>query len=146
VRAEFRGRALVVLAGLWVCQMGLGCGYVFGVVLKKIVADFEWSRAAFGAANVPVLLAMAAAAPLVGALVERIGARAVLAGGGAVIGLALWLFSRIDSLGDFYAASALFGVGMTGVGDVATGAVAARFGRRRGAALALVYTGSNVGA
>ncbi|MDJ0866044.1 MAG: MFS transporter [Myxococcota bacterium] len=143
---ELRGRALVVLAGLLVCQMGLASGYVFGVVMKNVVAEFEWSRAAFAAASAPLLLAMGLSAPLVGSLTERFGGRAVLSGAAVVLGLALVGFSQIQSLWQFYVASALLGIGMTGVGDVAVAAVAARwFRRQRGMALAIVYTGSNLG-
>ncbi len=136
----------LILLGCFVCQMGLGAGYVFGATLKYIVADFEWSRTAFAAASAPVLMAMGLSAPLVGALSERIGARAVLSVSTVILGGSLWLFSHMDSLWHFYAISALFGVGMTGVGDVVVGAVAAGWVKtQRGLALAFVYIGSNAG-
>ncbi|MGH0038428.1 MAG: MFS transporter [Myxococcota bacterium] len=136
----------VVLVGCFVCQMGLGSGYVFGTTLKHIVTEFEWSRAAFAAANAPVLMAMGLSAPLVGALSERIGARAVLSGATVLLGCTLLLLGRMENLWEFFVLSALFGVGMTGVGDVVVGAVAAGWVRaRRGLALAFVYVGSNVG-
>lgn len=136
----------MVLVGCFVCQMGLGAGYVFGTTLKHIVTEFEWSRAAFAAANAPVLMAMGLSAPLVGALAERVGARAVLAGSTLLLGTSLVLLSRMEALWQFFALSALFGIGMTGVGDVVVGAVAAGWVRaQRGLALAFVYVGSNAG-
>ncbi|MCZ6463401.1 MAG: MFS transporter, partial [Proteobacteria bacterium] len=126
--------------------MGLGAGYVFGAVLKNIVAEFEWSRAAFSASGIPLLAAMALSAPLVGTLTERAGARRVLSGAALLLGASLWLFSRMTSLWEFYATSVLFGVALTGLGDVAVGAVAARWvTAQRGLALAFVYVGSNAG-
>lgn len=126
--------------------MGLGFGYVFGATLKHVVADMEWSRAAFAGGSACLLLSMGLAAPLLGALSERFGARPVVSAAVLVLGAALGLASRMQTLAEFYLTSALLGIGMTGVGDVVIGAVAARWvSRRRGLALALVFVGSNVG-
>jgi MFS family permease len=139
-------RLATALLGCFVCQMGLGCGYVFGATLKHIVAEFAWSRTAFAAASAPLLLAMALSSPVVGAGTERWGARTVLSGATVLLSLSLWLMSRMQSLWEFYAASAVFGVALTGLGDIAVGAVASRWvAHRRGLALGLVYVGSNVG-
>lgn len=126
--------------------MGLGCGYVFAVVLKHIVAEFDWSRAAFAAGSAPLLFAMAISAPLAGAALERFGARTVLTTATLLLGAALLLFARIQTLWEFYAACGLFGIALSGLGDVTVGAVASRWvSGRRGMALAFVFAGSNVG-
>ena len=104
-----------VLLGCFVAQMGLGSGYVFSATLKHVVADFEWSRAAYAAGGIPLLLAMGLSAPLVGSLSERIGARTVVAGAALLLGGSLLVLSRMQSLVEFYLASALLGLGMTGV-------------------------------
>jgi MFS family permease len=141
-----RPGAWPVLLGCFVAQMGLGCGYVFSATLKHVVADFEWSRAAYAAGGIPLLLAMGLSAPLVGALSERVGARAVVSGASLLLGGSLLLLSRMESLLEFYLASALLGLGMTGVGDVVVGALAARWVREgRGLVLGVVFVGSNVG-
>jgi MFS family permease len=135
-----------VLVGCFVAQMGLGCGYIFGPTLKFIVADFEWSRAAFSAGGAPLLLAMALASPLVGDLTARIGTRRVVTLAVVLLGTALWLFSRMESLLAFYFTCALFGVALTGLGDIPIGALASRWVERgRGLVLGFVYVGSNVG-
>jgi MFS family permease len=135
-----------VLLACFVCQMGLGLGYVFGATLKHIVAETEWSRAAFSGGSACLLLSMGLSAPVLGALSERLGARFVVTTAVVILALSLWLFSRMQSLWDFYLTSALFGIGMTGVGDVVIGSLAARWvTRARGLALAAVFVGSNVG-
>lgn len=135
-----------VLIGCFLVQMGLGTGYALGVTLKHIVAEFEWSRAAFSAGGAPMLLAMGLTSPLVGALTERIGARWVAVGAGIGIGTALWLFSAMESLVEFYLVSFLFGAALTGVGDIVAGSVATRWVTSgRGIALGAVFVGSNVG-
>ena len=135
-----------VLLGCFVAQMGLGCGYIFGPTLKFIVAEFEWSRAAFSAGGAPLLLAMALASPLVGDLTERIGTRRVVALSALLLGSSLWSFSRMESLFTFYVTCALFGVALTGLGDIPIGALASRWVERgRGLVLGFVYVGSNAG-
>lgn len=135
-----------VLVGCFVAQMGLGCGYIFGPTLKFIVADFEWSRAAFSAGGAPLLLAMALASPVVGDLTERFGTRRVVALATLLLGTALWLFSRMESLLTFYVTCAIFGVALTGLGDIPIGALASRWVERgRGLVLGFVYVGSNAG-
>jgi MFS family permease len=127
--------------------MGLGLGgYVFAVFLKPVVAEMGWTRTAFAAAGGPLLLAMALASPLVGALVERVGARAVFAGAITLVAAALLGLSVMTSLWQFYALGFLLGVAITGLGDIpAGGVVSAWFGRQRGLALGVVFVGSNLG-
>ncbi len=139
-------RAYVVLAGCLVCQMGLGFSYVFSTFLKPIVEDFGWSRTAFSAAGGPLLLSMALASPLIGNLTDRFGPRRVLSVSTLLLCVALICFGAMQSLSQFYATSLLFGVALTGLGDIPVGAVASRwFDRSRGLALGVVYVGSNIG-
>ncbi len=140
-----RGARLVLLSCL-VCQLGLGCSYVFGATLKNIVSEFEWSRTAYAASSLPLLLGYALAAPLVGLATERIGVRRVLSGAVLLLGATFWLFAHMQSLWAFYGISFLLGVSLTGVGDIPVGAIASRWVERgRGLALGLIYSGSNLG-
>jgi MFS family permease len=136
-----------VLVGCLVCQMGLGLGgYIFAVFLKPIVAEMGWSRTAFSAAGGPFLLAMALASPVVGRLVERVGARRVFAVAITLVGVSLVLLSTMQGLWQFYVLGFLLGAAATGLGDIPAAAVVTQwFGRRRGLALGIVYTGSNLG-
>lgn len=140
-------RAWVVLVACLVCQMGLGLGgYIFAVFLKSIVADMGWTRAAFSLSGAPFLLAMALASPLVGALTERIGARAVFSLAIVLVATTLVLFSHMQNIWQFYALGFLLGFATTGLGDIPAGTVVSQwFGHGRGLALGLVYIGSNIG-
>jgi MFS family permease len=105
-----------------------------------------WSRTAFSASGAPFLLAMALASPLVGALTERIGARAVFSLAIVLVSTTLVLFSHMESLWQFYALGFLLGGATTGLGDIPAGTVVSQwFGQGRGLALGLVYIGSNIG-
>ncbi len=140
-------RRWMVLASCLVCQMGLGLGgYVFAVFLKPVVTEMGWSRTAFAAVGGPLLLAMALASPLVGGLTERLGARAVFAGGITGVAVALIGLSHVQDLWQFYLLGFLLGVAVTGLGDIPAGAVVSQwFGTQRGLALGLAYVGSNIG-
>ncbi|HEY8156074.1 MAG TPA: MFS transporter [Myxococcota bacterium] len=135
-----------VLLGCLVCQMGLGFSYVFTTFLKPIVTELGWTRTAFSAAGGPLLLSMALAAPLIGGLTDRFGPRRVLALSTLLLATALASFAAMQSLPHFYATSLLFGLALTGLGDIPVGAVAARwFAKGRGLVLGIVYVGSNIG-
>ena len=138
--------AWVVIFGCLACQMALGLAYMRGVVLKDIVSTFEWSRTAYSGSSIPMLLMMGLAAPLVGWLTDRYGPKGVISGGIVLSGACMWLFGEMQSLWHFYAIYLLFGLALTGVGDIPVGAVAARwFSTNRATALAVVYIGSNIG-
>jgi MFS family permease len=140
-----RGRYPALL-GCLVCQMGLGFSYVFTTFLKPIVDDFGWSRTVFAAVGGPLLLSMALASPMIGHLTERWGARRVLSFATLLLGATLVLFSTMQVPWHFYAASLVFGLALTGLGDIPVGAVVSRwFDERRGLALGVVYIGSNIG-
>lgn len=144
--ADIPPRGRWVLVGCLVCQMGLGCSYVFGPMLKSIVAELGWSRAGFSAGRGPLILAMSLSFPLVGALADRFGARRVLSGSVLALGLAFGLMSRMDQRWEFYLINALLGLSLAGLGDIVVGSVAARWAAgSRGLALSLVYLGSNLG-
>ena len=126
--------------------MGLGFSYVFTTFLKPIVAELGWTRTAFSAAGGPLLLSMALAAPLIGNLADRFGPRRVLALSTLLLAAALASFGAMQSLAHFYATSLLFGLALTGLGDIPVGAVASRwFAKSRGLVLGVVYVGSNIG-
>ncbi len=141
-----RGRALGVVFGAFVAQMGLGLAYVRAPLFKDIIAEFGWSRGDFSAAAAVTNFAVAGLSPLVGWLTFRLGARAVVSASLAWAGVLFALFSRMQSYGELVALHVGLGFMVAGVGDIAVGsAVAGWVARGRGIALGVVYSGSNVG-
>lgn len=126
--------------------MGLGGAYVFAPMLKSVIAEFGWSRAAFAWAGSSVLISMSLASPLIGSLTDRYGARRVVASSALLLCAAFWLFSAVESLWQFWLVSFLLGFSLAGLGDIPVGALAARwFVGGRALALGIVYSGSNIG-
>jgi cyanate permease len=143
---DLRGRALVVVIGCMVCQMGLGFGYIFGPLAKDVIGEFGWTRGMYSFNRIPQLAVMAAASPIVGTLAIRYGARRVLAASIALLGLSFVLLARVEDLYAFYGLMALLGLALTGVGDITVGHVVSQWvDRGRGFALGVVFIGSNLG-
>ncbi len=144
---DLHGRALWVVFGCLVCQLGLGLGYVYGPLLEDITSDLGLSRAAFSSARAPVLFVMAGASPLLGWLLIRIGVRPVLVVSALLVPLTFTWMSRAESLWQLFVGNAVFGLLTVGLGDITVGVVVSQWiVRGRGLALGLVYTGSNLGA
>lgn len=141
-----RGRALWVVLGCLVCQMGLGFGYAWGAIAPEMLEDLGWSRAAFSSARAPQLWVIALASPLVGSAVVRFGGRPVLLLSVAALGALYAALSQVSELWQVTALILPIGLALVGVGDIAAGAVAARWVEgARGLAFGVVYAGSNLG-
>jgi MFS family permease len=145
LRGDIRGRAVWVVLGCLVCQVGLGYGYVYGPLLKDITADLDWTRAMYSSARAPLLLVTAFSSPFVGLLAERFGPHRVLTSAVLLLGVPFLIISRMEALWQFYAANVVLGLVTTGLGDITVGAAVSQWVvRGRGLALGVVYTGSNL--
>ncbi len=143
---DLRGRALWVVLGCLVCQMGVGFNYGLSPLAPDILAEFGWSRALYSSAQWPQGIVIALASPLVGMLVVRHGARAVLSISAIVLAGAYAGVAGMQAWWQFALAWAWIGLSVAGLGDIAVGAVVAQWvARSRGLALGLAYTGSNIG-
>jgi MFS family permease len=143
---DLRGRALLVVAGCLVCQMGLGYGYAFAPLAPDLLEAFGWSRAQLSAGRIPQLAVVAVGSSLLGVLTVRFGARPILIVASVLLGLAFGGVATITSLWQLYALYMLQGLATTGLGDITVGQVVARWATRsRGLALGMVYVGSNLG-
>jgi len=140
------GRALLVVLGCLLVQMGLAYGYVFPALAGDIIAEMGWTRAEFSFARLPQLAAMAAASPFVGLLSVRYGARRIILFAIALLGTVFLLFPKVDGLYQYYALMMITGLALTGVGDITVAHLVSQWvSRSRGLALGLVYAGSNIG-
>jgi len=143
---DIRGRAVWVVLGCLVCQMGLGFGYVFSSLAADILAEFGWTRVMYESARAPQIFVIAFASPLVGALAFRFGARRVLAAGTVTLGVGFLLVSLMQALWHMYGLVVLLGLAVVALGDISVGQIVTRWiDRSRGLALGIVYTGSNLG-
>jgi predicted MFS family arabinose efflux permease len=122
--------------------------YTFGIFLKPVTEEFGWSREAASLAFGIAAMMVAACSPVLGYLLDRVGARRVILPCVTVFGCAFASLALLTPrLWHLYAIFAILGAVGNGTAHLAyTRAVSTWFDRRRGMALALVMTGGAVGA
>ncbi len=146
-----------VFYGWWVVLasgVGLAMSYgpiivpTFGVFLKPLSQEFGWSRTQISLAFSLGTLGLALATPLLGWLVDRLGARRVILPAVLLFGLTVFSLSFLSiHLWHFYAIYLFMGVVGSGTGPVPYGKVISRwFDRRRGLALGLSVAAIALGA
>ncbi len=138
----------VVLAAFIGIAFGISAIYFYttGFFIKPLQAEFGWSRTEVSLAMIGGTIATAVASPLVGALVDRIGARLVGCISLLCLSLGFLALSRLGpSIWAFALLSLLISMGGSGTSPVTfTRMIAARFSRARGIALGLALSGTGV--
>ena len=145
----YRGWWVVLVSGVGLMlHYGPVISGTFGVFLKPLSEEFGWSRAEISLGFSLSTLVLSAALPIVGRLLDRFGARRVIVPSLLLFGLGVASFRiLLPELWHFYAIYALLGVVGSGTTPVTFSKVISQwFDRRRGIALALIATGSSLGA
>lgn len=118
----------------------------FTVYLKPIEADLGWSRGEISLALTLAALAMGAGAPIIGRLIDRTGARSIMAVGATIVGGSTVLLASTQSLGFFYAAFVISGLGQAAATLIPVSLVISNwFHAQRARALAIAMTGTGLG-
>lgn len=133
--------------------LGVGLGvsglltYNAGLFAHDLAGAIGLSRTAFGAAFFGSTLAMAAAMPLIGRLVDRFGPRLIAAIGALMLSAGFLALSQVRSVALYVAIIILIGALTAGSTPVPyTRAVSAAFDRARGLALGLTQVGIGLAA
>ena len=137
---------VIVGVGIVVTCVGFGAMASLSIFLQPMAEAMGWSRTGIATAALLNFLCMGAGAFVWGALSDRFGTRAVVLGGGLLLGLGLVTASRATTLGEF---QLLFGV-IVGIASGSfyapmTATTARWFTRHRSLAVALVSAGLSVG-
>ena len=108
-----------------------------GLLLLPMTEEFGWSRTSFSLGMSAMMLGWALSAPVLGALVDRLGVRPMILGGTVLVGLMTMALSlQTGDLWQFLAGFALLGaLGSTAVGYAKV--LGALFNKHRGKALAI---------
>jgi len=143
-----------VFYGYWILVATFFCAFIwagctifnFSLFVKPLEAEFGWGRGEIMIAFTILFLVIGVASPFAGRLVDRYGARKVIAIGALIGGLGLALLSLTHNLWYFYASYAVSGVGMAAIGlTPATAVVSNWFHKRRGLAIGIMSAGLGVG-
>jgi len=135
----YYGWALVIALGLTATVSYGILLYGFAVFITPMREELGWSKAQItGAFSIAQLVLGVAAIP-VGRWVDRSGPRALMTAGSIAAAILLLAWSRVESLGAFYAIWALMGVALAAVFyEPAFAAVATWFRSGRGRALTVL--------
>lgn len=137
----------IVLAAAFTMHMVYAGGHFsFGVFLKPMAAEMDWSRGTAAFAYTLLWWVSAPATFVLGWLSDRTGPRKILVFGGIIFGLGIFLSSTVESLWEFYL---YFGV-LGGIGRAAArapllSAVFQSFTKRKGLAVGLTLSGTGIG-
>jgi len=142
----FYGYYLVAVTFVFMTLFNGSGTFVFSLFVRPLGAALGWGRAEVMAGFTIFYATMGLASPAVGRLVDRYGARAVIAAGALVMGLGFVLLSRMSTLYLFYLAYVIVGVGAAAMGPVPCSAIVTNwFTRNRGLALGLMAAGVGAG-
>lgn len=115
------------------------------VLMKPMTAAFGWTRSDFALAATVRLAAITLMMPFAGGLADRLGARAVLAGGALAVGAAVLAMSGVASLPELVGVNLVMGPAQACLGSVAASALVLRlFRHRRGLAVGILNGGDNL--
>ncbi len=137
----------IVAASFSILLVTVGIGlYGPPVFLVPLQDHFGWSRAAIAGGSALAALTAGSASPLVGFLVDRHGARKVMAVGALVMGTGFCLLSSVQSLWQLYALNVIAALGIACVAWLPNQALISNwFTRKRGQAMGLTLAGIGFG-
>jgi MFS family permease len=141
------GKSRVLVAAFVSLGLAYGFWYSYAVFLVAFGREFGWSRSIVAGAFSLLVVMHGLTGPPLGWLVERFGARTVIAAGGLVLGAALASGAQITAVWQLYV---IFGI-LTSIGMSAAGwvpsvvLIRAWFPARVGTALGIASSGIGVG-
>ncbi|MFC2006383.1 MFS transporter [Chloroflexota bacterium] len=142
----FYGWYIVAACTLIALYTGGVVHFGFTAIFEPIVEEFGWSYAQVSLASSLRGFEVGLLAPLVGLLVDNLGPRRLIFGGGILCCLGFLLLSRVSSLAMFYVAFVLMAAGMsTCTGTVLMTAITNWFRRKAGWAVGIVASGFGLG-
>jgi MFS family permease len=140
--------AWVVVAVLAITlTIASGARFLFGVVLKPLTEEFGWNRAQLTGAVMLATLVLSVCQPIVGILIDRVGAKRILVGGLALLAISfipLSLATELWQIYLFYGLISSFGLAAASP-VISTSIVGRWFTEKRGLAMSVATSGSALG-
>src|SRR5262245_38353750 len=144
----FHGWWIVLIAavGMFLCYISV-VSFTFGVFIGPLRKEFNWSLTELSLSSSLSLVAMCLAMPVMGPLVDRMGARRVIIPSVLIFGLCLVSFYFLEgSLLHFYTAFIVLGIAGGGSSNMPYSNVISHwFDQKRGLAIALASSGAGLG-
>jgi len=142
----YEGWLVVGSSAFTVLLIGASFFYGFGTIFNEVIAEFGWSVAATSLAFSLRSEVGGLAAPFVGTLIDRLGARKVILGGIVLSAIGVFLMSAIQEIWHFYAVMIVIAFGASAAGgQVGLAAIATWFEVRRASAMSVMTLGGGLG-
>jgi MFS family permease len=141
-------RSWRLILSIWLTLgVAFGLYFSFPVFYVALLEEFGWSRGVAAGAFSLSAIVQGVLSPLVGALVDRVGPRRVMLGGGVLLGVSYLLGGWITTLWHLYLVTGVLAAGgACAVGWVPCAALLSRwFARRQGSVMGLAFSGMGVG-
>ena len=141
---EFTGAAIGVIAFCFLLNtLARGCGETFAVFYGPLLAELGWGRADTASIYSIFMMSLGFAGPVIGAVFDRYGGRAVYVGGLTSYGLGFLIAAHMTALWQgLLGLGVLVGIGAAATGMTpATGIISRWFDRNMGFAIAFAYSG-----
>jgi MFS family permease len=137
---------IVLAAAFLIITLSIGTLFSLGVFLKPVEDAMGWSRSSIGAISLLNWIVMGLGGVLAGYLSDRVGTRAVVMVGGALLGFGLALSSHVSALWEFYLTFGVMVGGGVSAFYVPLTVLAIRwFEQHRGLAAAIISAGNGLG-
>ncbi|MBI2832562.1 MAG: MFS transporter [Chloroflexi bacterium] len=137
---------VIVITSFFVLIVTHGSLYSFGVFLKPLAADFNWTREMTSGAYALAVFVLGPFSIIAGKLTDMFGPRSVLSASGLLLGVGYLLISRVDSLWQLYLLyGGVIAIGMSGTFVPLASTVSRRFVKSRGLMTGIISTGIGVG-
>ncbi len=143
-----RSATRVVIVCFFSLCIIFGIRLSFSVFFAEFVTAEGWSNEAAATVFSLNMFVFALTAPFAGLALDRYGPRLVFGAGVLLMAVGLWLSSRADSLDDLLLGYGLiggFGLGITGLGPVASVIAGWTAPARRGRAIGIAFAGTGLG-
>lgn len=115
--SSWRTPFVILSCGTLILLVSFGARQVSGLFIAPVSADLGWSRDIFSTAIAAQALVWGLCTPFSGAFADRFGAGRVVAVGGALYALGLFLLSQVETpLGAVFSLGILTGIGMSTAG------------------------------
>jgi sugar phosphate permease len=120
--------------------------YIFGLFVKPFEAEFGWSRAQIMLSATFFSIMQGIGSVVVGRLIDRFGAKQIMISGALLIGICMWLLSRLSSLWQLYLLYGASGIGFACIGFIPSTSILFNwFKKNRGRMVGIVGIGIGVG-
>jgi MFS family permease len=142
----FYGWRIVIAGGALQFLQSLLLNQAFGVYLAALVEDRGWSKTAISGAAALKSTEVALLGPVLGWMVDRVGAQGIVRAGVVIFGIGFMLLSWIDTLAGFYAAFVVVALGASMFSNFLVSVTIIQwFEKRRARALSALQFGGALG-